>query len=270
MSHPTPAGPPLFIGGLMKSGTSLARKLLSRHPALFGGLETHWFSPEFQAGWDDPQSRRVQWMAQFFDVPPEALAALQAESIGPLDFFDRFMWWCAARAGKGRWIEKTPGNILHLDTLRAQWPQAQVVHLVRDYRDVWASWRRNQKGSLEDFIAAAQAAADALAPHLEAPWLRALSYEALVLEPEATLRGLTDFVGVPWVPGLERYEGDDADLRKVREVTGRESPTTRSLARPLFTDSVGQWRAALPPAEAEAIVGRLGAAAALLGVELAP
>lgn len=34
---------PIFIGGQMKSGTTLVRALLSQHPNIFGGLETHWF-----------------------------------------------------------------------------------------------------------------------------------------------------------------------------------------------------------------------------------
>ena len=34
---------PIFIGGMFKSGTSIARKYIGNHPNIFSGLETNWF-----------------------------------------------------------------------------------------------------------------------------------------------------------------------------------------------------------------------------------
>ena len=46
-----------------------------------------------------------------------------------------------ARRGKQRWAEKTPGYTFHLDLIDELFPNAQYVHVIRDGRDVVASFR---------------------------------------------------------------------------------------------------------------------------------
>ena len=74
---------PIFIGGLMKSGTSLFRKLLSLHPNIFAGLETHWFKPEFTEGWQDSSSQRQKWLRGFYDVSLEDYESVKSSSYDP-------------------------------------------------------------------------------------------------------------------------------------------------------------------------------------------
>ena len=45
----------------------------------------------------------------------------------------------ARKEGKPRWAEKTPGNIAHIDRIWKAWPDAQIVHIIRDPRDIFAS-----------------------------------------------------------------------------------------------------------------------------------
>jgi hypothetical protein len=246
---------PIFIGGLMKSGTSLLRKLVARHRNVFGGLETHWFTPDMLDHWRDSSTQRQVWLRKFFDISDTEFAEIKAASKSGLDWFDRFMAVCTARAGKSRWVEKTPDNILHLDLIREGWPDAQVIHVVRDYRDVYASWKRNQTGSLEDFLAktgSILAAIGDLAGTRNSTYLE-VSYERLVVELPKTLRDVFDFLREPWADHLAAYDGDDSDHQRVLEVTGKASPTAMSLARPVFCSSVGQWREVLNSEESQSI-----------------
>ena len=144
--------PPIFVGGLMKSGTSLLRKLLSRHPEIYGGLETHWFSEDFASGFRDGSSKRQRWLIEFFDFKEADVSGLRAVTADSDDFFDRFMGLAAQRHGCSRWVEKTPDNILHAGRVYARWPDALLVCMVRDPRDIYASWKRNQKLSLAVFL----------------------------------------------------------------------------------------------------------------------
>jgi len=45
------------------------------------------------------------------------------------------------KQGKPRWAEKTPNNILFIDTLFALFPAAQFIHMIRDPRDAFCSVR---------------------------------------------------------------------------------------------------------------------------------
>ena len=48
----------------------------------------------------------------------------------------------AERQGKPRWADKTPGYALILDYVDSLFPDCQVIHVIRDPRDVLDSWVR--------------------------------------------------------------------------------------------------------------------------------
>lgn len=143
---------PIFVGGLMKSGTTLVRKLIAGHPNIFGGLETHWFSQEFETNWSNPQSKRSQWLAKFYDITLKEYTDLSRTCDSHYTFINAFLLYCAGKVNKHRFVEKTPDNIIHLEEIWRFWPQAKVIHLVREPLDVFASWKKHEKGSLGDFL----------------------------------------------------------------------------------------------------------------------
>lgn len=247
---------PIFIGGMMKSGTSLLRKLLSLHPNIFAGLETHWFLPELADDWREASSTRQTWLKGFFDVDDVEFDKIKAASSSGHDFFNRFMWYCTDRAGKKRWLEKTPDNILQLRRIWSVWPEAQVLHVVRDHRDLYASWKLTGKEGLSNFCRKAHAAIESVGELSGTTTARyaEVRYEDLVTQTAATLQRVLTLVGEAWVPGLDQYQGDSGDYERVLAVTGMTSPTTISLAKPIFTSSVGKWREVLTPDEVRYLV----------------
>lgn len=251
---------PIFIGGLMKSGTSLLRKILSLHPELYGGLETHWFSEEFIQNWRDGDAQRQQWLLSFYEVSENDVSKIREESTSSFDFFHSFMNFCVNRANKERWIEKTPDNIFHLDLINDNWPQAKVVIMYRDYKDVFASWKARKGKSIDYFLPFAQKYAKII-EHLDLVQLDTLviKYSDLVFHPKQTIKEVCEFVDVPYVEGLEDYQGDDMDYNKVLKVTGKSSPTTESLRKPIFTSSIDQWKHILTEEEVNIINRVLGA-----------
>lgn len=245
---------PIFIGGMMKSGTSLLRKLLGRHSRLFAGLETHWFSDEFEAGFRDGSGKRQQWLLEFFDVQEAEIAALRTAAKSSADFFDQFMNHCTQRASKARWIEKTPDNVLHTDRIWRHWPNAIVLVLQRDPKDVYASWKKNNKLSLDEFLHQLQRLDGNLANiRGRETQLLEVNYAKLVREPVACLKTVCEFIDEAFEPQLAEYEGDEQDYQKVLDVTGTQSATAQSLAKPIFTSSLDQWKEILTPEEVERI-----------------
>ena len=75
----------------------------------------------------------------------------------------------AADRGKARWGDKRPGHVRHVDVLRALFPDAQVVHIVRDPRDCVGSlarmpwWSHGTEGALATWVHAVDCAAAAAA-----------------------------------------------------------------------------------------------------------
>jgi hypothetical protein len=144
----------------------------------------------------------------------------------------------ARRAGKPRWIEKTPRHLLMTDTVRAFWPDAHIVRIVRDPRDVALSLARmpfakeSVIGNLvridhDDRASRERIAADPLA--------LTLRYEDLVREPERELRRICGFIG-------EEYESAMLDTRvSAADVAAGHEWWKASVGGPLDASSIGRW-----------------------------
>ena len=259
--------PPIFIGCLPKSGASLLRTMVGRHPNIFGGdgFETHWFSDEIVGRYQDPTTRRQIWMREWFQVDDAEYGTLQAQATSGVDFFDRFMAFCALRESKGRWLEKTPDNLYHYHAIIQFWPEAQFIHVVREYKDMYASWKGKNTGSLNsldvhEFVKKVKDSYQQI-DHLlgtRTPHYMEAKYEELVTVPKKVVMDAVGFLGEPWIEGMENYGGDSEEFDKVKRIMGRESNTSRSLQRPIFTSSVGQWPQILDAEEVAVIDSELG------------
>jgi hypothetical protein len=262
---------PIFIGGLMKSGTSLLRVLLGQHRDVFASFETHWYEDAVREHWDDPSSRRMTYLFRFYDLDAAAYGSLcTAKRADPgREFIDIVLDYCMQRAGKPRWAEKTPGNIRHYHLIRSQWPGARLVHVTREYKDCFASWKARRGDDLDTFLAAAQTAYADIAPLLgrRTESYMEIDHDALVTDPEGAMRRVTEFAGLPWDPACARLdlEATRREREKVIEVVGRDSHTNVSLSKPIFTDAIGQWRELLTAAEARRIETELAPYYARLG-----
>jgi hypothetical protein len=159
---------PLFIGGTGRSGTWTLGHLFGAHPrwatiptelrfharprgfgAVLGGrLSPEEFAEEFESRWYLPSGATgrptgvqrlvgqpvLRWRLESFvrearhDVPT-ALGQLMLDVVGP---------WVSGQRALG-WVETTPDNAEAAATLTTVFPEARVVHAIRDGRDVAAS-----------------------------------------------------------------------------------------------------------------------------------
>jgi hypothetical protein len=163
------------------------------------------------------------------------------------------------RRGKARVAEKTPQNVHCFAALRQMLPDAQLVHVIRDGRDVvlsllkqdWIDLRTGQRvGYTQNARAAAQFWAQAIVDGRRARegCYYELRYEDLVNDPERTLRGLMGYLEEPWDPNMLRFHEAKPDLPKWEQ--GSHETTFSS---PLHSQSVGKWRTALSDADRVAI-----------------
>lgn len=206
---------PVFVVGCPRSGTTLLTLMLHAHSRIAIPPETRFLMRAYRAqrrfgdlhrpaaraalasfvvdrrgtrfrdlGLDPQQVRRAVVAA-----PPTVGSALGSV----------FRCYAAAH-GKPRWGDKRPTYFQRIDAIRAMFPDAQVVHIVRDGRDCMASlkrmpwWRRDAVESLALWTQAVDEGRRA-ARRLPQGAYHELRYEDLVLDPRTELRRLCAFLG---------------------------------------------------------------------------
>ena len=198
---------PIFIVGCQRSGTTLLRLILDAHPNISCGPETRFLEDLARITGDGnwPRMRLFGFPKEYWH---ERIAAL----------FDEFQGDYARARGKARWADKTPRYALCIDYLDQLFPTCQVVHVIRDGRDVVAS-HRHRWGYLSAlkavkkwpwYVHAARAAGARLAAQGRYHEVR---YEELVSDPEAALRELLDFLGEPWDEAVLDYDRQPHDVQ---------------------------------------------------------
>jgi hypothetical protein len=129
-----PFGPPVFISGCSRGGTSILVRLLSHHPELncVGRGQYHDTQWVWEKQFDDRSHHRwaiEPWLTTMrktaADATPEMLAY----------FRQTYRSACT----EGRMLEKTPANAVRLPFIDRLYPDCYIVHIVRDGRHTAAS-----------------------------------------------------------------------------------------------------------------------------------
>lgn len=297
------AGEPIFVVGFQRSGTTLLQGLLGAHPRIAAPPELHfilrvaYFADLFGDLADDSNLRHA--LHEALNPPVDILAEcgfdedalFEKARTGPRTYaalFATIMDDYAERTGKPRWAEKTPSQ--RPDDIYNLFPDAQVIHIVRDPREVVASnvdmpWEHRSPAAI------ARDLADFTFETLErgrragdARYLQ-VRYEDLAENPEATLRRICAFVGEDYdagmldpgrrgaalMPGADWQAGAARAITparsKWRERLGpldrlRVETITRHLIEPFgYSPLSSATRAAMPLMRAEAAARRRVAAA---------
>ncbi|HUT60992.1 MAG TPA: sulfotransferase [Phycisphaerae bacterium] len=250
---------PIFIGGMYKSGTSLLRAMLGRHSRLFAGLETQWLNETWHGSVTVARRNWLERLSVFFDTPLAELESTCGEAKDVETCLDHMLAFFTNRAGKARWIEKTPGNVGAIERILKRWPQARILHIIRDPRDVYASMIESHKWTEPEEFAGRWGRSVGAARNWLAvqggmhPAYYELRYERLVREPEQEVRKVLGFLDEPFEEEVAKFSGQPEDFDRVRKATGKESPTLRRLAEPMMATRVGVWSKVVVP-EAWAVV----------------
>ncbi|MEM7254827.1 MAG: sulfotransferase [Pseudomonadota bacterium] len=211
---------PIFIVGMPRSATTLVERILSRHSVVLAGGEleiipTLW--SDWHAGGADPHQELGHYSVQYQRAIP---------TNGQRD-------GC-------RVTDKLPGNYLYLGWIAAVFPNAALIHCVRDPLDVCLSnfmhhYADGHHYSYDiDALACVYAGYECLMTH----WRQRLSdriydveYEALVRAPESEIPKLTAACRLEWEPAcLSPHEAQSAVMTASRAQV-REPINRRGLDR---------------------------------------
>lgn len=186
---------PIIIGGCPRSGTTLLRTLFGAHSHVHAGPELKVIADIVIAA----QHSWQKWKSVLVDV----------HNISGKDFmqdYGRVIVELLFRyAGDKRPCEKTPTNVYVFPLLQIMVPEAKLVHVVRDPRDVVSSllnmkWTEPDGAAVEyttDIDAACATWCDAIDAALAAPFRIDVRYEDLCRYPRRTMERLQLFVDLP-------------------------------------------------------------------------
>jgi omega-hydroxy-beta-dihydromenaquinone-9 sulfotransferase len=271
----------VFITGASRSGTTLLSFVLRNHPEVFGLRELQYFGEAWDPRSPDRQLTRhaaVEAAARMLARQEQGILAYTVEdrhrreagmildSVGEAgtdaaEVFATVAVHLAVAGGKTIPCEQTPRYVFYARALLDLYPQAHVVHIVRDPRAVMASqkrrWRRRHLAtnghafpryqSLRVWVnyhpytvarlwSRATSAALAASDH---PRVTLVRFEDLLREPEQTVRTLCERLGLDYDPGL----------LDVGQINSSHQSSAGGARRGLQAEAIDKWREVLSPAE---------------------
>lgn len=261
---------PFFILGAPRSGTSLLSRMLDSHPAIAVPDETKIFEtfiPLLPLYGDLTQPARLRrlvddilgwrWIRRLPQPPSadEVMARVARPDLGGV-FAAILDCWTDAH-GKRRWGEKTPNNLLFWPEIEAAFPDAKVVHILRDGRDVAISQIKAPFGPKSmataaerwtRFVGGSRAIGERIGPrrYIE------VRYEELLAAPQATLEPVLELIGEPFDPAVLRFH------ERQRPV-GTDPVNDRNILKPLQAGNSGKWEGAVNRRQLETFEALAGA-----------
>lgn len=261
---------PFFLVGYARSGTTILRLMLNRHPDLHIPRESEVFQflpPRLGAGVPDPDRARdildglPASLASVFDLDGFRVALPAETPVSAAEFFALLHHCAAAAAGKptARWGHKKPSEWQLLYAFKKWYPNSQFVEITRNPLDVISSLRyyyyENRDVTLQKFppihfLSAwhwrrAQRTIDRELGSCGSDRRVRLRYEDFVADPRAALSRVCRMLDVDDAP-MDRmlaYREDEANPTVYER--GRHMDQTR---RDLNTASIGRATANLSPA----------------------
>jgi tetratricopeptide (TPR) repeat protein len=217
---------PIFIVGMIRSGTTLIDQLLSSHPQIGAAGEVgYWSGPRavdaivsISKGRID--SKEIRDLAQ-----------------GYLDQIDRQKPDCL------HITDKMPLNYLSLGLIHLAFPDARIIHCKRNPLDTCLSIYMTPFAKTMEFFYDKMNIADAYLEYkrLMAHWREVIptnrfyevEYEELVTDKETTLPALVGFLGLEWHEGILHHERNKNAIR---------TPSQWQARQPIYSTSVERWR----------------------------
>lgn len=240
---------PIVVGGCHRSGTSLVRRILDSHPRIHCGPEVTFFR-DFHSEYRNDPFEHLRFTRTARDLVPEG-DALDILGGAFVELHER----AARHAGKARWADKAPENVLHTaDWERLLEGRFVLVHLVRNPLDTVASMQgrfpltlpADLEGRLDVYRTYTEAGLAFGEAHPRR-YVRVV-YEDLCAEPAVAVGRLMGWLG-------EDHDERQLAFHEQIHQRGLEDPEV-SGTRGVHAKSVGRWRATLTDDEAAYVWAR--------------
>jgi len=223
---------PVFIIGVPRSGTTLVEQILDSHSMVFGAGELMLITELRKTLFDlvDSESPYPVFLRALTPTAIRKVADTYLEHIKKLSPNSR------------RITDKLPHNFLNLGLINILFPKSRVIHCKRSPVDTCLS------NYFQDFKQTHQNSCDLKNMgmfyneylRLMEHWRNTITlpifdvqYENLIQDPEAGVRSITEFCGLPW---------EDACLSFYKNMRQVKTASCDQVNQPIYTTSVERWR----------------------------
>ena len=245
---------PFFILGAPRSGTSLLSRIMNAHSDIGIPFETQFYRFFFplrqkygDLGSVNNRARIVSHLLSNHHVrrivPLPSHEQVMAHFVrhdihGALEALMR-AW--LEQCGKSRWGEKTPQHTLTWPDLLAGFPNAKVIGIVRDGRDVAVSWKQTPFGPKTAFQLATQwaryvDALDACVRALPRDQVHIIHYDDLLAHSTDVVNGLCAFLGVEFQPSMLEFHSSPSSYQSI------DAQNSTNLSKPILAANSGKWK----------------------------
>lgn len=254
---------PIFVCGVGRSGTSLVQSMLAANSQIAVLPETamlrrHVLGRRLEKLWRRggveavraklDADQRVEHLGVNIDALLDQFA--EKETFSDANLYRQLLHEFGRKQGRPRVADKDPRLIEHLPVIKRLFPEAYVLHVVRDPRDVLASkkkaaWSKGRSSWRHIFANRVQFRLGRRdgPKHFGDRYVEVL-YEQLIANPEETLQRLCRQTDVPYEGGMLAFSGAAAGL-----VRPEERAWKQETLGPLLQDNSGRWRSQLTPWE---------------------
>ena len=248
----------IFIIGMPRSGTKLLRGLLNKHPKLsFLSGETE-FLPYLDKYWQSWEGKKglanfdnfLQFYFYIIKLPYFISKSYQGKLIEPQKWYDLCEDYTLsgvfealarhdANAYKDMiWGDKSPSYIRHIPLIKKHFPEAKILHIIRDVRDYCLSinkaWGKNM-------LRAAQRWADDVAKarkdgeKFENDYFE-IRYEDLLEDPHKDLQNVCSFLCVNYYQDLIELEKPTENIGDAKSQSGIIKMNTKKYNSSMTTE----------------------------------
>lgn len=233
LGHPSER--PIFILGMMRSGSTLVEQVLASHPDVFAAGER----PEFYAA-----CQAVVPLSASAATYPDTAPLFTGEQLRQLAeiYLARLEKLAAGRPAL-RITDKMPGNFSAIGLIRLALPNAHIIHTIRDPIDTCLSAFSQLFSDDQPFaydlgeLGRYYRGYGRLMEHWSAILPRSaildVCYEELVDDFENQVRRILDYCGLVWNEACLSFYKTDRPVSTASQVQVRQ---------PIYRSSVGRWR----------------------------
>jgi hypothetical protein len=252
--------PPVFVIGVGRSGTTLVQSMLNAHPEICFPPETAFFRRYIANGRSDRLFRKrgkvhllsilssdegLKRLRVDFERAFENLESA-TDAFSAANFYLLLLKDYAKGRSTPRICDKDPRLIEYLPALYHYFPDAYVVHVIRDPRDTIVSRSRaawcSQRSFYHHLFAynAQLRIGKSYGVNLFKKRYSVVLYEQLIKFPEETLRDLCKNLDLRFDPAMLNFSGMAKEI-----VANDEMPWKQEVLGPLLSRNFGKWKGLL-------------------------
>ena len=222
---------PIFIVGMPRSGTTMTEQIIAGHSQVEGVGELDRMSR--MAASFSSRTGMQEVLDKMISVGPEQWKNAPQQYLNLIN---------ALAPDALHTVDKMPHNFLELGFIHLCFPNARIIHCRRNPIDTFISSFQNPMSSFHGYSYDQVSYGKYYARYLELMehWKAELpspiyesSYEALTANPEAEVRNMLDFLGLPWEESCLKFSERESTVKTFSQLQVRA---------PIGTASVGRWK----------------------------